>query len=111
MICRQWLPGCGPRLLCAQFEMTEKTTQINEDTGLPSFYMPCTELTTNSFFPYLNPLTQCGELTPHQIFALYNLFVNFSDFEKANFSQKANEFHDRQRNKVVIDDDDIVDES
>lgn len=83
---RQWIPGCGPRLIINS-KTGVNAKQLHEDSVVkPSVYHePCKELITNESIENLNIFTEFGELTPLQIFAVFDQFINLPEFKECPF--------------------------
>lgn len=64
---------------------------------LPPLSRPCCKVTANDFYPKLSSFTKCGELTPMQLFSLFNLFMNLPEYEASGFAAAASKFLTEQK--------------
>lgn len=115
LIFRQWIPGCGPRLII-NAKPTKKSQNLfpqKENNFLPEFYMPCQSLTINDYKENIHVFTQFGSLTPMQIFTVFNQFINWPEYESCAFNsmldkhlEKMYSNPDENSNPLDADDED-----
>lgn len=85
--CRQWIPGCGPRLIINSKTAVKSNLLYAEPTCIkPSVYHEsCRELVTNESIDNLSIFTEFGELSALQIYSIFEQFINFPEFRESPF--------------------------
>lgn len=68
--------------------------------------MPCADIITDDYIPPINTFTKSGELTPSQVFALFNYFKNLPGYAKYGFTEQVEIFFEaaakREEQKKII---------
>lgn len=85
---RQWIPGCGPRLIINSHTGVQ-AKPLHEQTSdiKPSMYREsCRELIKNETIDNLSIFTEFGELSPLQIYHIFEQFINFPEFKESPFN-------------------------
>ncbi len=98
---RQWVPGCGIRLIVNTKEPQRPTTLFpNENKGfLSQHYNQCQSLTVHDYVDNIHVFTPWGHLTPTQILTLFNQFINWPEYENSAF----NEMMEKHFEKIFAD--------
>jgi dimethyladenosine transferase 2, mitochondrial len=52
----------------------------------PPYFEHCRSLTTNDYVDDINIFTEFGDLTPTQVFTLFNQFINWPEYKECSFN-------------------------
>jgi dimethyladenosine transferase 2, mitochondrial len=58
---------------------------LKDGEKLPPYFEPCRSLTAQDFVPNINIFTEFGDLTPTQVFTLFDLFINWPEYKDSSF--------------------------
>lgn len=95
LVLRKWMPRVGMALIC-NHSPAKVSKPINPaiDLGqLPQHSRPSMELTTDDHFTTIDTFTECGKLTPEQIFAVFHLFRNLPGYSTGKFASQVHDFY------------------
>lgn len=91
-ILRQWIPGIGVDLITAN---SKQKSSANEEAAFnQSESNPFTQ-----FNDIINVFTECGSLTPSEIFALFLFLRKSPHYKTSCFHQQCNAFYATKTNK------------
>lgn len=88
VINRKLIPGCGARLLLlfnTRKPVRPEPIKTDNLCEIPSITNPAMTLSNQDYYDSLNIYTQYGDLTPSQIFTLFNAFRTLPDYSNCNF--------------------------
>lgn len=91
---RKWIPGCGASLICntSPAKSSQPLHLSTDFSHLPKFSRPCMTLTVDDHFTTINTFTECGELTPEQMFTLFYWFKNLPQYSTCDFIEKVADY-------------------
>ncbi|XP_055618155.1 dimethyladenosine transferase 2, mitochondrial [Toxorhynchites rutilus septentrionalis] len=92
----RWIPTCGTRLILHHNYTPSNRIQANVDEQ-SAVQLKSSPLKKNDFPPRINIYTEFGELTPSQILALFNEFINWPEFQQSPFLQALEQYSVKQR--------------
>lgn len=81
---RRLIPFAGKEVILASAHRQNQKL-LHKNTNLPDFCAHCFELSNKDFYPDMNIFTEFGDLSPNQMFTLFDTFKNMEGFNESSF--------------------------